>query len=173
MREHNGMRPQDIVVLLKLVAMGDAKLALKDIAQQLCISASEVSQSLKRSQIAGLVDATKTKLRRQSLVEFLQYGLQYVFPVQLGTMVNGIATAHAHPFMQKTFKTEIPFVWADVQGKERGLNIEPFYPKQIQAIKNDEILYKLLALVDVIRIGKTREIEVAIAELKKIILNES
>lgn len=172
MRKHNGMRPQDIVVLLKIIALGNAQWQLKDIAQQLHLSASEVSESLNRSQIAGLVDAAKKKVRLQSLMQFLQHGLHFVFPQQPGTMVNGIATAHAHPFMQQYFASEIPFVWADVQGKERGLSIEPLYPNQIQAIKTDPTLYKLLALIDVIRIGKTREIEVAIAELKKIIFNE-
>lgn len=173
MRKHNGMRPQDIVVLLKMISLGKSVWQLKDIAQQLSLSASEVSESLNRSQIAGLVDSTKKKVRQQSLMQFLQYGLHFVFPQQPGTMVNGIATAHAHSFMQQFFKTEMPYVWADIKGKERGLSVEPLYPKQIEAVKKDEMLYKLLALVDVIRIGKVREIEVAIKELKKITLNES
>ena len=99
--------------------------------------------------------------------------MQFVFPQHPGTMVNGIATAHAHPFMSIFFKTETPFVWADINGKERGLSIAPFYRNQTKAVKDDEQLYKFLALVDVIRIGRVREIEVAIKELKKIFLNES
>jgi hypothetical protein len=50
--------------------------------------------------------------------------------------------------------------------------IEPFYPKQVEAVKEDEIFYKLLAMVDVIRVGKVREVKYAINELRKNILNE-
>jgi len=54
-----------------------------------------------------------------------------------------------------------------------GLTIEPFYPKQVEAVMEDQLYYKLLALVDVVRVGKVREIKYAINELNKIISNES
>jgi hypothetical protein len=172
MRKHNGMRPQDIVVLLKIIALGKNSWQHKDLASTLKLSASEISESLNRSQIAGFLDQSKKKVRKQSLMEFLQFGLQYVFPQIPGTMVNGIPTAHAHPFMQQFFSTETPFVWASIHGNERGLSVEPLYPKQLEAIKTDDNLYKLLALIDVIRIGKLREKDIAILELKKIIMHE-
>ena len=173
MRKHNGMRPQDIVVLLKILSLGNTMWQFKDLSEQLFLSASEITESVNRSQISGLLDYTKKKVRRQSLLEFLQYGLHYVFPQQQGTIVNGIPTAHAHPYMKQFFDSELPYVWADVKGKERGLSVEPLYPKQVEAIKEDEMLYKLLALVDVIRICNSREIEIATKELNKIILHES
>ncbi|MEO8762769.1 MAG: hypothetical protein ABI416_00685 [Ginsengibacter sp.] len=105
-------------------------------------------------------------------MEFLQFGLQYVFPQHPGAMVNGMPTAHAHPFMRQHFISDMKYVWPDLHGKERGLSIEPFYPKQPAAAKKDEELYKLLALIDVIRVGRTREIKVAVEELSKIMLNE-
>jgi hypothetical protein len=88
-------------------------------------------------------------------------------------MVNGMPTAHAHPYMRQHFKSDLIYVWPDLHGKERGLSIEPFYPKQPAAAKKDEALYKLLALIDVIQVGRTREIKVAVEELSKIILNKS
>ena len=51
--------------------------------------------------------------------------------------------------------------------------IELFYPKQVEAIKSDSLFYKLLALVDVIRVGKVREVKYAVNEMKKHILYES
>ncbi len=53
-----------------------------------------------------------------------------------------------------------------------GLTIEPFYKKQVEAVKEDQEYYRLLALVDVIRVGKVREIKYAVNELKKFILHE-
>ncbi len=173
MRKHNGMRPQDIVILLKIISLDNKEWQLKDLAQSLYISASEVTESLNRSKIAGLIDYNKEKINRQNLFEFLEHGLHYVFPQHPGTMANGIPTAHAHPFINKYFNSDLLYVWPDIKGNMRGLIIEPLYPNQVKAIKEDELLYKLLSLIDVIRVGKVRELKIAVSELKKIILHES
>ena len=80
MRKHNGMRPQDVVILLKIVALGDTPWRYSDIAQSLHISQSEVAEALNRSKQARLVDGTKKKVFRASFMEFLTYGVKYVFP---------------------------------------------------------------------------------------------
>ena len=73
MRQHNGMRPQDIVILLKIIAKGDNPWQNKDLAAELYISPSEISESLNRSAMAGLIDADqRKKVYRQSLMEFLE-----------------------------------------------------------------------------------------------------
>ena len=172
MRKHNGMRPQDVAILLKIVSKNSEKWQLVDIAHSLCISISETSESLNRSRIANLIDFTKKKIHRNNLMEFLEHGVRYVFPQEPGAMVRGIPTAHAHPFMKKNFISDIDYVWPDTNGKIVGMKIEPFYPKQVEAVKDDETYYKLLSLVDVIRVGKVREVKYAVNELKKIILIE-
>lgn len=172
MRKHNGMRPQDVVILLKIISMNGNEWQLAGLSNSLQISISEISESLNRSRLAGLIDYKKKKINRQSLLEFLEHGIRYVFPQQPGAMVRGIPTAHSHPFMKKSFISEMNYVWPDNKGEAMGLMIEPFYPKQIEAVKEDQQLYKLLALVDVIRAGKVREIKYAVDELKKMILNE-
>ena len=167
------MRPQDIVVLLKLVSSGNQPMLLTNLSNSLLISLSEVSESLNRSQTANLLDYDKKNVLRQNLMEFLQYGVRYVFPQKPGTMTRGLPTAHAHPFMAQSFSGNIPYVWPDINGEEIGLEILPFYEKQAPAARQDEVLYKILALVDVLRVGKLREIKVAIHELKNMILHES
>jgi hypothetical protein len=169
MRKHNGMRPQDIVILLKIIAKGLAPWQNKDLAVELNISQSEISDSLGRSFIAGLVSETKKKVYHLALMEFIEHGLQYVFPAQPGTLVNGLPTAYSHPFMESIFKSDMPLVWSHVHGKVRGLSVEPLYKDVVGAAEKDAQLYKLLALIDVIRVGKVREKNVAIKELRKII----
>ena len=166
------MRPQDIVILLKIVALGKQNWQNKDLAQSLFISGSEISEALNRNQIAGLIDQ-KSKVNRKGLFEFLEHGIHYVFPQLPGAMANGIPTAHGHPYMNETNNAELIYVWPDIEGNSRGLSIEPLYPNQVKAVKTDALLYKLLALVDVIRVGKTREFKIAITELNKIILHGS
>ncbi len=173
MRKHNGMRPQDVAVLLKIIAIEGQHWQLVSLSSSLRISISEISESLNRSQIASLIDYKKKKISRQNLLEFLEHGVRYVFPQQPGAMVRGISTAHSSPFMKKKFISEIPYVWPDNKGELMGLMIEPFYPKQVEAVKDDAEYYKLLALVDVIRVGKVREIKFAVTELKRIISHES
>jgi predicted transcriptional regulator len=168
-----GMRPQDIAVLLKIIALGNKSWQNKDLAWWLHLSASEISESLNRSQIAGLIDPLKKKVYRQSLMEFLEHGLAYVFPAVPGARTQGIPTAHAHPFMKELFHSEEDYVWPSREGDSRGDGVDPLYPGITQSIKDDDLFYKLLALTDSIRVGRNRERKAAISELKKNILNES
>ena len=55
MKKHNGMRPQDIVILLKMITIRKSTWLFKDLAEELKISPSEISESLNRSQIAGFI----------------------------------------------------------------------------------------------------------------------
>lgn len=172
MRKHNGMRPQDIAILLKIIAIKNSDWQLTSLAKSMSISLSEVSESLNRSMIGGLIDFKKEKIKRQNLLEFLEHGVKYVFPSEPGTMVKGIPTAHSHPFMKQHFQSDLNYVWPDPSGKVMGLLIEPFYSKQIDAVKIDSQFYKLMSLIDVLRVGRVREQKVAFHELQKIILDE-
>jgi hypothetical protein len=173
MRKHNGMRPQDIVILLKITTFPKNKgWKMMDLVLSLHVSQSEISESLNRSSLAGLIDVTKKKVMQLSLMEFLEYGIHYVFPQHPGALARGIPTAHSHPYMKKKIISSEDYVWADADGKIRGQVIEPLLKSVVMAVKEDEQLYKLLAMVDVLRVGKTREVKIALAELKKILLNE-
>lgn len=164
------LSPLDIVILLKIIALGDNPWLQSNLAESLHISQSEVSKSFMRSKYAGLLDASAKKVSRLAIMEFLQYGIRYVFPQQPGAIVRGIATAHsAHP-LNAIFKSEEPYVWPAAKGNLRGQSILPLYPSVIDAIKEDVKLYELLALVDAIRVGRAREKEIAVKELKSRIL---
>ena len=173
MRKHNGMRPQDVPILLKIVSLGEKSWQLAELSSALNISLSEISESLNRSKLAKLLDNNKKQVNRRNLMEFLEFGVRYVFPQVPGTLARGIPTAHTHPFMKAKFISDLNYIWPHNQGSVLGLVIEPFYPKQTEGVLNDETYYKLLALVDVIRVGKVRESAYAIKELKAIILNDA
>ena len=166
------MRPQDVAILLKIVSINSENWQLARLANSLRISISEVSESLNRSKIAGLIDYNKKKVSKQNLLEFLEHGVRYVFPQEPGALTRGIPTAHSHSYMKNVFNSEMDYVWPDTNGTTMGLMIEPFYTKQVEAVNEDELYYKLLSLVDVVRVGKVREIKYAINELRKNILNE-
>ena len=168
MKIHNGMRPQDVVVLLKLSTISSSKWRMQDIATGLKLSASEVSESLERSKQAKLVSDTKRTLYTASFLEFLIYGLKYVFPVVPGSVVRGIPTAHsAAPLNRLIVASSDNYVWANSKGTTRGQAIMPLYKTVPVIAPEDEALYELLALVDAIRVGRARELKMAIEELEK------
>jgi hypothetical protein len=163
------MRPHDVAILLKIITINDPHWQLVGLSHSIKISMSEISESLNRSRLANLVDYNKKTIHRQNLLEFLEHGVRYVFPQQPGSMVRGLPTAHSHPFMKNNFISDLNYVWPDSKGNVMGLAIEPFYPRQVEAAIEDQEYYKLLALVDIVRVGKVREIKFAVKELKKLI----
>jgi hypothetical protein len=167
MKKHSGMRPQDIVVLLKIATYKDKSWTMKDIAFELFISASEVSESLNRSMIAGLISSDKKNLMHQSILDFLQYGIKFVYPQRPGPLVRGIATAYSAPPLSGLLNIEEHIVWPYAEGKIRGQSIEPLHHSVPKACLKNVELYELLALVDSIRIGRAREQNLAVEELKK------
>ena len=169
MKKHSGMRPQDVVVLLKLAIIKENWFA-KDLSKNLKISASEISESLNRSAIAGLLSADKQILMKKAFLEFLEYGLKFVFPQKSGAVLRGIPTAHSAPPLSQLLNADEIFVWPYAKGNYRGQTIEPLYKTVPEISLTDEKLYELLALTDAIRIGKMREQKIAIEELKKRIL---
>ena len=173
MKQHHGMRPQDIVVLLKIIASDNNQWRNLDIAYSLKISPSEVSEVLNRCKIAKLINKEKREVHLNALTEFLVYGLKYVFPAEPGAIAKGIPTAHsASPIKEKIISSTESYVWPNSKGNLRGQSIDPLYKTIPEAALEDQKFYELIALVDTIRIGKAREVNMAIDELKNRIRHE-
>lgn len=157
MKEHKGIRPQDIVILLKIVALRDKKWMNKDLAEQLQISNSEVSESLNRSSISGLLDDKKREVNREGLLEFIVYGLKYVFPAIPGRLSRGMPTAYSASILSNEFVVDDPYIWPAGGQSKKGVAIPPLYPTVPAAAAKDPLLYNLLALTDALRIGERKE----------------
>lgn len=153
MKEHKGMRPQDIVILLKIIALGEQNWYNKDLGNQLSISNSEVSESLNRSYIGDLIKDDKRSVCKEHLLEFLVYGLKHVFPVMPGTLRRGMPTAFSAPILRDDFVVDHPHVWPAKGCSTKGVSINPLYTTVPHACDRDENLYDLLALTDALRIG--------------------
>jgi hypothetical protein len=167
------MRPQDIVILLKLIVINNDNWKNIDLAKSLQISASEISEALNRCRIAGLVDTQKRKVNINSFKEFLIYGLKYAFPAEPGAVVRGVATAHsAYPINEYIASGNDIYVWPYAKGTQRGQAIEPLYKTLPAVVQNENQLYELLVITDTIRIGRAREVKIAIEQLEKRLQNE-
>lgn len=174
------LRPQDIVVVLKLLANGPQAWTYARLGEELGMSASQVFRSVDRAEIARLLDARSLPPppgwaqdhpmswpNRNNLKEFLVHGVKYAFPVRRGGLVRGMPTAHAAPPLDQHLAQsfEPPPVWPSANGSVRGTELSPLYKNVPEASLRDRKLYELLALVDAIRDGRAREHEIAIREL--------
>ena len=170
--QKKAMKPQDIVILLKILCLKERPWSQITLADDLFMSQSEISQSIVRSKYAGLLHVDGKKVFVLSFMEFLQYGLRFVFPQKPGPVVRGIPTAHSTLPLNNYIRSEESYVWPSAKGNTRGHTIIPLYPSVVDAVKIDSELYELLALIDALRVGNAREKELAINELKQRILND-
>jgi hypothetical protein len=165
------MSPQDVVILLKIAAYGQEPWYQVQLAEALNISQAEISNSLARSRYAGLLDESGKQVRKQALMEFLQYGILYAFPAKPGPILRGVPTAHSGPPLNTLIEPNGEgYVWPSATGQSRGQAISPLYRNVVKAVKGDPQLHELLSLVDAVRVGRVREKQLAIEELKKRLL---
>lgn len=167
MKKHSGMRPHDVCILLKIASKGEDHWYMKDIAQELRISPSEVSESINRSVIAGLIGNDKKTLRKLALLDFLKFGIKYVFPQRPGSITRGVATSISAPPLNSEFLSDEQFVWPYAKGSLRGQAIEPLHPRIPEACVNDSEFHQLMALTDALRTGRVREQNLAFEILKE------
>jgi hypothetical protein len=177
------LKPQDIVILLKILASltlskgQSEELSQKELATYLCISTSEVHAGIKRLLLAGLLGPVSREHKiillpvKAACEECLISAVKYFFPAQLGEYTRGIATSYAAPVFEKHIiigDDPIP-VWPDAEGDKRGLALDPLYRSVPRSLARfpDQMFYELLALVDAIRSGRARERNIAIKLLKE------
>jgi DNA-binding Lrp family transcriptional regulator len=163
------LKPQDVVVALKLCAYPDARPAMSVIANDLSLSPSEVHGAIRRLRASRLLHGPNLKDRPNisALEEFLIHGLKYAFPAEHGEVTRGIPTSYAaEPLKSEvSMSNDLPPVWPWHEGNTRGVGLEPLYKSVPQAALRDSNLYQFLALVDAIRDGRSRERKIAEREL--------
>jgi hypothetical protein len=163
------LKPQDVVVVLKLWGFTGKRPPFSQMAKELCLSVSEVHAAVKRAYTAHLLHGPELcdRPNAKALEEFLIHGVKYAFPAQHGAMTRGLPTAYAAEPLRRYIRAgdePLP-VWPDPNGPTRGLAFEPLYRNVPEAAKQDPHLYELLALLDAIRDGRVRERKIAEKEL--------
>jgi hypothetical protein len=159
------------MVLLKLTVLGENSVPSKHLAAELCLSPSEITQSMKRCRASGLLSWSNVdrRVNRAGLSEFLIHGFRYVFPAQTGSLTRGIPTSFAAEPLKSQLKEtgEPPPVWPYADGKVRGISFSPLHRRAPEAAMRDPNLYQLLTLVDGLRGSRVRERQIAAEELEK------
>ena len=170
------LKPQDCVLLLKIIANPRKSWSQRALATELCISVFEVNKGIKRLVNSELIrkestDPVKLIPNLTAAKEFFIHGVRYCFPAKLGELTPGIPTSIAAPIFKDKFllgNEPLP-VWPYGKGKLRGVALSPLYKSVPQSVDEhpDDEFYNLLALVDTIRQGRARERALAIKMLKE------
>jgi hypothetical protein len=164
------MKPQDLVILLKIIILQNKDWKVVELASALYLSQSEVSKALERLVFSGLLDESKRVPSKNSIYNYIVNAVKFSFPIRPGRMVKGIPTSHSAPPLKSKIVSDDKYVWPHINGTTKGESIEPLYEKAPDAALEDIKLYEMLALIDSLRVGKVREQEIAKEELKKRIL---
>jgi len=174
------LKPQDIVVLAKLLAYQKSKSwSQNSIAFELCLSPSQINSAFKRLVSAGLITSYHSPNKPQPIIqaceEFFTHGLKYIFPAKLGEIVRGIPTSYAAPCLNEQITSgsdPIP-VWPYGEGNERGVALKPLYSSVPESVMKhpDPLFYDFLTLIDAIRSGRAREKQIATQKISVLLKN--
>jgi len=160
------LKPQDVLVALKLVSLGgERQWTYAQLAMALDMSVSQAHAAVRRGLTAQLLvnDDGAIVPHVGNLEEFLVHGIRFVFVPELGELTRGIPTAHGAPPLRQQVQAgdTPPPVWPHPRGEVRGLSFSPLFRSVPEAARADRALYELLALVDGIRGGRARERKLA------------
>lgn len=158
----------DVVLAIRLLRPASTLAVLAD---ELGVVASQVHSSIRRLATAGLVLPGTRKTNRQALREFIEHGVRYAFPAQVGKQAHGIPTAHSAPPLASQIDAIDAFVWpaSEGEGRVNGLTVTPLYSNAPRLAHASPETYRGVALVDVFRVGRARERAIATRELEGVL----
>ena len=114
------LKPQDVVILLKLVAIGKKEWSYSRLAGNLWMSPSEVHAGVKRIIKARLASVQQDRVipNVRNLEALLVHGVPYVFIPELGEVTRGMPTGYAGPALSHFFQAsgDFPPIWPDPDG---------------------------------------------------------
>jgi hypothetical protein len=162
------LKPVDFTVLAWLASADlESRWTQAQVASGLGISQSNVHRALAQLDRSGLL--FEGGARRSALYELIVHAVRYVYPAELGPPTRGMATAHAGPTLASQVRSETPYVWAFDLGSDFGPSVAPLHPCVPAAAARCAPFYELMALIDVMRVGRVREREIALVRLDELL----
>jgi len=162
----SSLRPQDVLVVCKLFSfkVADEDWTYSGLGESVGISAGEAHNAVDRCRCASIVGAGGNIVRK-NLRDLLTVAAPRIFYAVRGGLSRGMPTGiWAPPLLEKFERSgSLPTTWPCETGPcERGESVDPIYPSAPIAAR-DPLVYELLALVDVIRVGGAADRNRAIA----------
>jgi len=146
--------PFDVALGLRLLRPAGT---IAQLADELAVAPSQVHGALTRLAVAGLVRPDGRSANARTLGEFVLQGVRYAFPAVRGALTSGVPTAYSAPALATVVDATDVVVWprAGADGV-RGFALAPLYTRASRLPETSPETYRLLTLVDALRIGDPR-----------------
>jgi hypothetical protein len=163
------LKPQDVLVACHLALLAGEWPTHAVLGVALHLSSSTVFASLKNLRASRLVVGAEPAVDKPRLLSFLVYGVPSVFFPRKTHIMRGTPTGIFSPAFRDRFTRpgDVPVVWPYARGKEEGEGLLPLYPTVASACSKNPGLYQLMAAVDVLRSGRSREREAAVRYVER------
>jgi hypothetical protein len=159
------LKPIDLTVLAYLRSVHrDAPWTQVQIASGLGISQSSVHRALHQLEASALLGQDDRPFR-----DVVVYAVRHVYPTVIGASARGIPTAWAHPSIAEHIHASGGPVWPTDEGDAQGPSVEPLHPCVPAAARGRPAFHELMALVDVLRVGRVRERVLATRRLDEVL----
>ncbi len=169
------LKGQDIALVFKILFKGkEEKIEYKQLAYELCISQSEISKSvirLKKAKLMSRYENNIYEIHKHNLMEMLLHGLKYFLVPELNIEQRGVPTAYSSPYVERELTNKDSYVWPYIDGLSKGIALTPLYKTLPAALDRfpDERFYEVMSILDLIRLGGSREQKIGSSMLDKII----
>ena len=147
------LKPIDLTVLAFLrTELRDVAWTQVQVASGLQIAQSAVHRALQQLDLSGLKGRPDRPLR-----DLLVHAVRHVYPPVLGAPTGGLPTASGHPALTGYLPATEAFIWPLDTGEGHGTALQPLHPCVPAAARSHPRFYELMALIDVLRVGRVRE----------------
>lgn len=146
-------RPFDVVLGLRLVR---ASGTIAQLADELAMVPSQIHGSLARLRMAGLLRPDGRSINARAFSEFVLFGVRYAFPAARRELALGVPTAYSAAELATLVDVTDVLVWPapTARGAVRGFGLTPLYPRAASLPERSPETYRLLTIVDALRIGE-------------------
>lgn len=179
------MNSTEIYVLLSIVVNKGKYETIREWGDRIGVGIAIINRSVKSLIKSKLVLETPIKNKNSksspyvpfysNVEKFLLNGFPFVFPAEKGKVVRGVLTGIDASSLKSSFvDDDYPSVWPHHEGTVKGYKVDPLHksiPGLVIEEKLEDDLYEMLALLDVLRTGKKREVDAAEKKLREIIKN--
>lgn len=170
----SNLKSEDVLVLLKLVAIEPFHKDLTFLSQELGHDPHEIINSLSRLRTSNLIEDKTHKVLIPNFKKFLYKNLHEQFQTTPGKITQGMLTG-AKPdfyFAVGLSYTSI-WVWPHPDYNHKGYEIQPLSSQCCFAAANDPRLRKLLAVTETVRVAGPKATAWAAIELENFLKDKN
>lgn len=149
------LKPVDLTVIAYL-ATGPSEWTQTSVAHAMGISQSNVHRALRQLRQSQLLSA-EDRPQVRPLRDLVVHAVRHVYPAELGPPLRGVPTAHSAPMLSDMVQSSTVFVWPSDRGSSMGTSVSPLHDRVADIALGNPSFYKLMALIDVFRVGRLRE----------------